>query len=142
MEKFMKEVKEKIRITEAGFGDDMRRYNTVMGELVDMEAPLKSRSIKEVPSAPWFDGEYRELRKQRRKAEKKFKQSQTAADKENFIELRKQTTLLTHKKKCKHYGDKLEGNNHQSQQSTNYWTKSRKRFSLKQTLRKSWLIDF
>ena len=67
IEKFMKEVKEKICITETDFGDNMRRYNTVMGELVDMEAPLKNRSIKEVPSAPWFDGEYRELRKQRRK---------------------------------------------------------------------------
>ena len=112
MEKFMKEVSEKIQITETAFGDNMRRYNTVIGEFVDMEAPLRRQSIKAVPSAPWFDREYKELRKERRKAEKKAMKTQSPEDKENYIKLRKQTTLLAHEKKCKHYGEKLEGNNH------------------------------
>ena len=56
-------------------------------------------------------GEYRELRKQRRKAEKKYKKTRNPEDKEDYIKLRKQTTQLAHKKKCQHYGDKLDGSN-------------------------------
>ena len=119
MESFMKKVEEKIHITETCFGDNMRKYNTVLRELVDMEAPLQNRSIKVVSSAPWFDGEYKELRKQRRKAEKKSKKTNTPVDKEKYIQLRKQTTQLAYEKKCKHYGDKLVGNNHLMYSSIN-----------------------
>ena len=112
MESFMEEVKERILITEQDFGKNMRRYNETIGQLVDMKAPLQNRSITVVPSAPWFDNEYKELRAQRRKAEKKFNKTKMKEDKEAFIKLRKQTTQLAHQKKCKHYGDKLEGNNH------------------------------
>ena len=110
-ETFMKEVVEKIDVSAQTFGDNMRIYNTVLGELLDKHAPMKTRSIKIVPTAPWFDGEYEKLRKQRRKAEKKFKKTKIPADKEKFINLRKQTTQLAYQKKCKYYGEKLEGNN-------------------------------
>ena len=109
MEKFMKTVADRIDISESNtFGENVTTYNTVLSELVDMEAPMTTRSVKIVPSAPWFDGEYRELRKRRRKAEKTFKRTQLAEHKEDLINLRKKTTQLAHLKKCKHYGDKLE----------------------------------
>ena len=109
MERFMKEVKEKIYVTETAFGDNMRRYNKVISELVEKEAPLQTLSIKAVPSAPWFDREYKELRKERRKAEKKARKTKSPEDKEKYIKLRKQTTSLAHDKKCKHYGEKIQG---------------------------------
>ena len=69
-----------------------------------------TKKIKIVPSAPWFDAEYCELRKQRRRAEKKSKRTGNQADRDEFIRLRKETTKLAHQKKCLHYGEKLEGN--------------------------------
>ena len=110
MEKFIDEVKERIQITDCGFGENMRLYNTELADLVDREAPLQKRSIKVVTAAPWFDTEYKEMRKQRRRAEKKYKKSKSAEDKESFTILRKQTSQLAHEKKCKHYGDKLKNN--------------------------------
>ena len=72
-----------------------------------------------MPTYPWFDKEYKDLRRKRRAAEKKSRRTKSDEDKENYIKLRKQTTLLAHEKKCKYYGDKLEGNNHLMYSSIN-----------------------
>ena len=89
------------------FGEEISRYNMVMKELLDKHAPLVTKTIKVVPMAPWFDEEYKQLRKKRRKAERKFKRSKLPADRERFIHLRKETTLLARKKKQEHYGNKI-----------------------------------
>ena len=54
------------------FGDKISFYNDNLKSLLDSYAPLKTKSVKIVPHAPWFDLEYRELRKRRRKAERKY----------------------------------------------------------------------
>ena len=110
MERFMNEVKNKIQMTDTDFGKNVSLYNTMLGDLVELEAPLQKRLIKVVKSAPWFDTEYKELRRERRKAEKKSKKTKSLEDKEKFNMLRKKTTQLAHAKKCKHYGDKLKDN--------------------------------
>ena len=111
MQMFMNEVKERLQVTESSFEDNIRKYNTVTKEIVDDQAPLRTITIKTVKTAPWFDGEYKQLRKERRKAERKFRKTRSLEDKKEYINLTKQTTELAHKKKCKHYGDKLEENN-------------------------------
>jgi len=70
-----------------------------MRRLIEFHAPLKTRKIKIVPQSQWFDNEYKELRKKRRKAEKKYKKSRKECDKKTFVELRKATTNLAFKKK-------------------------------------------
>ena len=42
---------------------------------MDSHAPLKTKQIKVVPNAPWFDCEYNALRILRRKAERKYKKT-------------------------------------------------------------------
>ena len=71
--------------------------------MVETEAPLKKITIETIKSSPWFDGEYKQLRKERRRYEKKFKKTRLLEDRLLFINLRKQTTKLAHDKKCKHY---------------------------------------
>ena len=48
----------------------MINYNVVMAEVLEKHAPLKSKTVKLVPDVPWFDIEYKNLRRLRRKAEK------------------------------------------------------------------------
>ena len=69
-----------------------------MSSLVDSHAPVKTKTIK-IPKAPWFDVEYKNLRKKRRKAEKKYRKSFSEQDKQVYIDLRKQTTDLAYSKK-------------------------------------------
>ena len=45
-------------------------YNAAIKESVDTSYPLVTKRKKLVPNAPWFDSEYKELRKLRRRAEK------------------------------------------------------------------------
>ena len=107
-ETFSNEVKEILQgVTDMSFGDRVSKYNNVMKELVDKYAPLKTKLIKVVPNAPWFDTEYVELRKSRRKAEKKFKSSKSDADKKVFVDLRKRTTDLAFQKKREYIADKI-----------------------------------
>ena len=110
-DRFSADVSGKLAISCQSFGDNVKKYNEVLSEILDEHAPVKTRTSKVVPHAPWFDTEYDNLRKQRRKAERQYKKSKRATDKEKYINLRKQTTKLAHKKKCKHYGEKLEGAN-------------------------------
>ena len=63
--------------------------------------------VKIVRSAPWFDTEYKEVRKQRRKAEKQFKHSGNLRDKELYKHLRKQTTALALQKKQQYFTSQI-----------------------------------
>ena len=63
-----------------------------------------------VPDATWFDGEYKNIRKLRRKAEKKFKKSGVPRDRDDYIKLRKETTELAYIKK-EYYKQKLDSAN-------------------------------
>ena len=88
--------------------DKVSNYNEVMSDVVNKHAPVKTKTIKVVPQAPWFDAEYASLRRQRRKAEKKYRQTSQIDDKEEYITLRRQTTALSKTKKESYISDKLK----------------------------------
>ena len=97
---------ESITITN-DFGKTVDDYNTKLANLMDKHAPKTTREVKIVESAPWFDSEYRELRKQQRKAEKKYKRTDEPCDKETFKDLRKETTTLALRKKQQNYTSQI-----------------------------------
>ena len=106
---FCEDVKQGYRlIPDGSMGEKVSAYNLLMKEITDKQAPLKTKEIKIVPSAPWFDSEYKEIRKLRRKAERKYKNTGSPEDKEVFTNLRKQTTNLAHTKKRVHYSNKID----------------------------------
>ena len=45
-DEFMAKVVDRISISESGFGENMRAYNTALRELVDMDAPVTTKTIK------------------------------------------------------------------------------------------------
>ena len=90
------------------FGDNITNYNRNLQTILDKHAPMKSKTIKISPNAPWFDGEYDNLRKRRRKAEKVYRRTRLKTDKDIYTNLRKETTSLAYKKKCSYYNDKLK----------------------------------
>ena len=95
-------------IMQGNFGERVHNYNCTMKNMVNEFAPLQTKVIKVVPNAPWFDSEYRELRKARRKAEKKYKRTKLQSDKEVFVSLRKQTTNMAIVKKRSHCSEKIK----------------------------------
>lgn len=96
------------QLNQSDFGAKIDFYNTQLRALLDKHAPLKKKMVKIVPNAPWFDAEYRELRKKRRKAEKCYKRSKSLEDKEAFVKLRKKTTGLAFSKKQVYFSNKIK----------------------------------
>ena len=66
-------------------------YHALITRVADLHAPLKTKQIMVVPNAPWFDFEYRELRRLCRKAEKRYRKTGLEVHKKEFVDLRKQT---------------------------------------------------
>ena len=93
------------------FADTVTNYNKVMLDIIDKHAPVRSKTVKVVPRAPWFDTEYATLRRLRRKAEKKYKRTGNEEDKLLFHDLRKQTTTLAMHKKQSYISGKLMAGN-------------------------------
>ena len=60
------------------FEAQVQDLSTALKCLLDEHAPCVTKSVSVVDSAPWFDSEYRELRKKRRRAESKKSRSPEA----------------------------------------------------------------
>ena len=108
-EKFHREVKERLDALPPTNSviEKVNGYNSVLSKLVEEHAPLRTKKIKVVPEAPWFDDEYGELRKHRRKAEKKYRRSGKEADRNTYIACRKETLNTAFQKKKSYITDKL-----------------------------------
>ena len=81
------------------FGTAVLSYNAALAKVLDTHAPLITKTIKDVPRAPWFDREYTDLRRKRRRAEKLYRQTKLMVHKLEFVRLRTLTTALAARKK-------------------------------------------
>ena len=100
MNDFSNDVQRSIEnISNCNFGEFITEYNQKLTTVVNKHALLITKEVKVVKNAAWFDNEYRELRKKRRNAEKKFKHTGNPEDQVLFKAMRKETTQLARSKK-------------------------------------------
>ena len=106
---FNKELSERLQARQKteDMVEKVSEYNSIVTGLLNKHAPIKQKAIKIVPTAPWFDSEYRSLRKQRRKAEKKYRKNKLPEDKAIYTQLRKATTDVAREKKRSHVSQKI-----------------------------------
>ena len=79
--------------------------------LLDEYAPIIKKKVAVVDSAPWFDSEYRNLRKRRRKAESKWKSTKSQEDKIVYKEICSETTALALTKKKEYFSKVITNSN-------------------------------
>ena len=110
MEEFSKEVKEKLDSLPQtrDLATKVGNYNSALSEVVDGFSPIRTKTVKIVPHAPWFDHEYVAIRKERRKAEKKFRRTGLDGDKKVYTTLRKKAINTSFKKKKGYITERLE----------------------------------
>ena len=94
------------------FEECLDHYNSTCSEVLDIHAPLLEKVIKDVPSAPWFDSEYKAARVQRRKAEKVWLKSRLPIDRDIFKHLRLHCNDLALSKKKLFFQDHFEKYSH------------------------------
>ena len=85
-------------------------YNNTLMAALDKHAPLMTRTIVQRPRVPWFspDQEIREAKRQRRKAEKRWRKSRLESDLAAFKAKRNFTTRLMNKARREFYSKKEE----------------------------------
>ena len=74
----------------------VNKYNTVLRELLDKHAPQKTKMVTLRPRVPWFTDAIRDLKKQKRRFERKMNKSGLEVDKQRY------------KEQCKIYNDALQ----------------------------------
>ena len=106
---FSKDVQDKLSTIPQSHDmkETITNYNRAMTSVMDKHAPLITKTIRIAPHAPWFDAEYADLRRKRRKAEKMLRKTGNEEHENEYNILRKQTTLLAQSKKKTYINDKL-----------------------------------
>ena len=69
-------------------GEKVDHYNSSLRDVLDKHAPVKTKEIRILPNAPWFDEEYAALRRQRRKAEKTYSKTKSIEHRAQYHLLR------------------------------------------------------
>ena len=105
---FCEDIKEAFRnIHSNSLPEKLSSFHT-KAKNIEFHAPLKTKNVKSVATAPWFDEEYNILRRQRRKAEKRYKVSKSDQHKSEFVNLRKDTTAFAYSKKRAYFTRKID----------------------------------
>jgi hypothetical protein len=63
-------------------------YNKTLNSILDQYAPLKTKTVTKRPIVPWFNEQVKAAKRQRRKAEKKWRRT-------NFLSRRLSASMLS-----------------------------------------------
>ena len=85
-------------------------YNSTLKVVLDKHAPLITRSIKERPRVPWFNEEIKTAKRERRKAEKRWRRTRLDSDMAAFKVKRNAATALMNKARREFYTNFIEEN--------------------------------
>ena len=111
-ERFQSDLTDRLSIvTGEDLGERVHQFNTILSQTLDEYAPMKTREIRIVPHAPWFDEEYATLRRTRRRAEKKFRISGLEEDKAEWKRISKDCDSMASEKKKTFIINKLDADN-------------------------------
>ena len=78
-------------------------YNTTLFNTLDAHAPVITKTIKSRPLVPWYSAEIKEARRERRKAERKWRRTRCGSDLLTFKLKKNYATKLMNKSRCEFY---------------------------------------
>ena len=102
-----------VDYTSGDFKEAITNLSISAGNILDSHAPMISKRVTVVNSAPWFDKEYRDLRKLRRKSERIWRKTKTEGDLVKYKDMCRTCSSLAIQKKKKYFGnlfDRANGN--------------------------------
>ena len=87
-------------------------YNTTLTTILDKHAPLCSKVVAARARVPWFSDQIRSAKRNRRKAERRWRTSKLDADWRVFKVLKNRTTYLMNMERREFYSDLINENSH------------------------------
>ena len=110
-----------LHLDDVCFGTAVSQLTSACNNLLDEHAPVLTKEIKCVTTAPWFDNEYIQLRKKRRKAERDLRASKKKGDavkskllKQGHCDLRKDCVKLAVDKKKGYLNNLIDNSSNKS----------------------------
>lgn len=94
--------------TFASADDLVDSYNKVLTTLLEKHAPQKTKKFSIHPKSPWFNSTIGKAKRERRKAERKWRKTKLTIDKEIFRESHEQVITLINEAKKDHYQSKVK----------------------------------
>ena len=109
IEKFKSDIlTSEIHQVEASSVDEMTKiYDETLANLLDVHAPVITKTIKIKTNSPWYNQELRNLKRIKRKAERKWKTSHSATDLEAFKSARAEYKNMCNEAKINFYSEKV-----------------------------------
>ena len=83
------------------------QYDTVLSELTDRFAPVRTVYSRCRPLSPWFDSDCRALRRKCRRLEKRFRRSYAVADRQAWISALREKAALLESKRAAYWTQRL-----------------------------------
>ena len=83
------------------------QYNSVLSELLDKHAPASAKTVVLRPQQPWFSNSLNQLKRERRKLERKWQLSGSVVDYEQFKEVRNSYNNQLYRAKADFFNDKI-----------------------------------
>lgn len=78
-------------------------YSSTLTTLLDKHAPVKTKLITNKPKLPWMSDDIKALKRQRRKAEKKWRDSNLLNDRSTFCKLKNKVVYTMNKARREYY---------------------------------------
>ncbi|XP_072023255.1 uncharacterized protein [Amphiura filiformis] len=96
--------------------DAVNQYNDILSNLLDLHAPARTKSVVPRIQQPWFSDSLHQLKRERRKAERKWISSRLTVDLEIFKALRNKYNVALYHAKCTFFNNKILecGNNYKT----------------------------
>lgn len=94
---------------EAGSVDDLvSNYNTIISDLIDKHAPMKSANVPVRQAAEWYSDELRSAKQERRQCERRWRKSGLTVHKEAFISKRNEVNKMINEARSRYYRNLIQ----------------------------------
>lgn len=87
-------------------------YNSTLSSVLDQHAPLRSRTITLRQRAPWFNDDIKKAKREKRKAERRWRSSKLDSDLQLFKSKRNRMMFLMDNARRNYYSDFISENCH------------------------------
>ena len=91
-------------------------YNTTLAQALDRHAPLRTKVIRSRPLVPWFNDEIKAARREKRKAERKWRRTGSREDMLAYKAKKNDANALMNEARRKFYHNFIQDNNSSQRQ--------------------------
>ena len=90
----------------------VEQFNTTLSKLVDVYAPVKTKTVTVRPRSPWYTGEIASQKRKRRSLKRRWRSTRLPGDYENYVKQCDAVNSLLKSAKVSFYGNIIKNSKH------------------------------